>query len=132
MRYEKRSRARPADLAALGDAMTVQDEVIDDARLAIGLLRGRREIDAERIFVVGHSLGGTVALLFAQFHPMRVDRLVLINPAAYPEGGTTPDWFWEVPGLAETVLGQVPTDWIARLALYLHFGNPHSMAFTLL
>ncbi len=82
------------------------------------------DLGIRRAHVIGNSLGGTMALLFAQAHPERVSSLVLINPAAYPEGGTTPDWFWETPGLAETVLGEVPTEWIARLALYLHFGDP--------
>ena len=46
LRYDKRSFARPEDLLALGQNLTVQQEVIDDARLALALLRERDEIDA--------------------------------------------------------------------------------------
>jgi pimeloyl-ACP methyl ester carboxylesterase len=77
-----------------------------------------------RAHLVGNSLGGTEALLFAQFHPERVERLVLINPAAYPEGGTTPAWFWHVPGLAETLLAKLPPEWVARSMLWYLAGDP--------
>lgn len=60
LRYDKRSHARPDDLLAIGNALTVRQEVIDDARLALKLLRERDEIDEARVFLVGHSLGGTL------------------------------------------------------------------------
>jgi pimeloyl-ACP methyl ester carboxylesterase len=37
--------------------------------------------DWQRVNVVGHSLGGAVALAFAQHHPERVERLVLVDSA---------------------------------------------------
>ena len=77
-----------------------------------------------RAHLIGNSLGGTIALLFAQAHPDRVDRLVLLNPAAYPDGGTTPAWFWEVPGLAESVLARLPVNWLAGTMLRYLFGDP--------
>jgi len=69
LRYDKRSYARPADLAELGDALTVKQEVIDDARLALQRLRGRDEIDGTRLFLVGHSLGGTLLPRIAEAEP---------------------------------------------------------------
>ncbi|MCP4664663.1 MAG: alpha/beta fold hydrolase [bacterium] len=69
MRYDKRSHARPDDLVALGDRVTVQEEVIADARAALGGLRARPEIDREQIFVLGHSLGGMLAPRIAQSDP---------------------------------------------------------------
>lgn len=77
-----------------------------------------------RAHLIGNSLGGTIALLFAQTHPDRVGRLVLLNPAAYPDGGTTPAWFWQVPGLAESVLARLPVEWLARTMLRYLFGDP--------
>jgi dienelactone hydrolase len=61
LRYEKRTRYHGSALAAeLGDALTVKEETIDDAVAAARALRGVAEVDAARIFVAGHSLGGTV------------------------------------------------------------------------
>ena len=61
LRYHKRSYARPEDLAALGDALTVREEVVTDAHAALKTLRGHQQIDPGRVFVLGHSLGGTLA-----------------------------------------------------------------------
>jgi len=69
MRYDKRSYARPDELVALGDRVTVQEEVIADARAALRLLRARSEIDREQIFVLGHSLGGMLAPRIANSDP---------------------------------------------------------------
>ena len=41
--------------------MTVKEEVIDDALLALKLIRTIENIDNKRIFLLGHSLGATVA-----------------------------------------------------------------------
>ena len=57
LRYEKRSRAHGPKVAALKQ-LTVKDEVVDDAVLAAALLRGRKEVDPAKVFVLGHSLGG--------------------------------------------------------------------------
>jgi pimeloyl-ACP methyl ester carboxylesterase len=81
------------------------------------------ELGIDRAHLVGNSLGGTIALLFAQAHPDRIGRLVLLNPAAYPQGGTTPAWFWHVPGLAESVLARLPPEWLARALLRYLFGD---------
>lgn len=59
LRYDKRTRVKP--LSFLGRPFTVQDEVIDDALAAIALLRSRPEIDAGRVVLLGHSLGGFLA-----------------------------------------------------------------------
>jgi pimeloyl-ACP methyl ester carboxylesterase len=49
-------------------------------------LRGLLDVlKVDQAVVVGNSYGGGVALRFAQDWPERVDRLVLINAAAFPE-----------------------------------------------
>jgi dienelactone hydrolase len=58
LRYDKRTFVY-ADKLPMNH--TVREEVIDDALAAAELLRGRREIDAKRIFLLGHSLGGMMA-----------------------------------------------------------------------
>ena len=61
LRYDKRSFAAKPSLIARGNALTVKDEVIDDAVAAVALLRARPEIDPKRVYVLGHSLGGMLA-----------------------------------------------------------------------
>ena len=58
MRYEKRTRHYPSEMAALVDSITVKEETIDDAVAAIAVLATQEKIDPKRIFVLGHSLGG--------------------------------------------------------------------------
>lgn len=60
LRYDKRTRVHGARMAASRD-LTVAQESIDDALAGAALLRGLPEIDARRVFVAGHSLGGELA-----------------------------------------------------------------------
>jgi dienelactone hydrolase len=61
LRYEKRTREHGSELVALKHTMTVKDEVIDDALAAVDLVRHTKGIDARRVYVLGHSLGGMLA-----------------------------------------------------------------------
>jgi dienelactone hydrolase len=58
LRYDKRTKVHPEQFAG---SSTVREETMDDAIAAVALLAARPEIDARRIVVVGHSLGGTLA-----------------------------------------------------------------------
>jgi dienelactone hydrolase len=60
VRYDKRTRQYGSKMA-LNKNLTVQDETIDDAVLAAKLLREHARIDRRRVFILGHSLGGTLA-----------------------------------------------------------------------
>ena len=60
LRYEKRTKQYPGRLAGVLTA-TVKDEVIDDALAAVTLARSSLRVDRARVFVLGHSLGGTLA-----------------------------------------------------------------------
>jgi dienelactone hydrolase len=60
LRYEKRTREHAARLADSKDYPTVKEEVLDDALAAAALLRKTPGVDAKKIFVLGHSLGGTL------------------------------------------------------------------------
>lgn len=60
LRYDKRNFARPQSLLIYGDALTAEQDVIVDAREAIALLRRQEEIDGAKVFVIGHSLGGSL------------------------------------------------------------------------
>ena len=58
LRYDKRTKAYggalPADLG-------LEEEVVADALLALGLLRDREEVAPGRVFLLGHSLGAMLA-----------------------------------------------------------------------
>ena len=60
LRYEKRTRQHPAALALLPGGITVKEETVDDAAAAVGVLAAHEKIDPQRIFVLGHSLGGSL------------------------------------------------------------------------
>jgi len=66
LRYNKRTLQHGKEMMAQGAGLTVNEETVDDARSAVALLSKRPEIDARRIFVLGHSLGGMLAPRIAQ------------------------------------------------------------------
>ncbi|MBD1938781.1 alpha/beta fold hydrolase [Microcoleus sp. FACHB-68] len=55
LRYEKRTRVYPNQFAG---SFTVREETTDDALAAVSLLRQIDKIEAQKIYVLGHSLGG--------------------------------------------------------------------------
>jgi uncharacterized protein len=59
LRYDKRTRAHP-ELFASGE-YSLDDEVIADARAALAQLRQVPGVDADRVFLLGHSLGAKIA-----------------------------------------------------------------------
>ncbi|HET7457861.1 MAG TPA: alpha/beta fold hydrolase, partial [Gemmatimonadaceae bacterium] len=59
LRYDKRSFAHREELS--GADVTVEREVIVDALAALAAARASGRVDAGRVFVAGHSLGGTLA-----------------------------------------------------------------------
>jgi uncharacterized protein len=60
LRYDKRPCDHPQEFPATSE-YTVDEESLRDAATAIALLQHRPEVDPARVFVVGHSEGGTVA-----------------------------------------------------------------------
>jgi dienelactone hydrolase len=60
LRYEKRTRQYGPRVAAIKH-YTVAEETVDDAAKAAALLRTQKEVDPNKVFVLGHSLGGYVA-----------------------------------------------------------------------
>ena len=62
LRYDKRSYTHALKVMREAHGMlTVKEEAVEDAILAAELLRRDARIDAERIFIVGHSMGGMLA-----------------------------------------------------------------------
>jgi alpha-beta hydrolase superfamily lysophospholipase len=59
LRYDKRTKTYSAKMSEID--YTVHQETVEDAVRAAALLRHQPEIDPNRIFVLGHSLGGYLA-----------------------------------------------------------------------
>jgi dienelactone hydrolase len=76
LRYEKRTRAHGEKMSNL--PLTVREEVIDDAVVAIDLLRDHAAIDRNRIVVLGHSLGGYLAPRIAEAAQGKVAGVVVM------------------------------------------------------
>ena len=77
LRYEKRTRQHQQRVAQLENGFTVKEEAIDDAVAAVTLLRNRTGLRADRVYVLGHSLGAMIAPRIAAADP-RVAGLVLM------------------------------------------------------
>lgn len=80
LRYEKRTRQHAAKLAQAG-AITLREEVIDDALAALELLRKTPGVDPKRVFLLGHSLGAWAAPLIAAEDKRLAGVILLAAPA---------------------------------------------------
>jgi dienelactone hydrolase len=60
LRFDKVTFAHSNEIANAPE-FTLEDEYLPDAGLAIEYLRRHDDVDPERVFLIGHSLGGTVA-----------------------------------------------------------------------
>ena len=62
LRYDKRTLKHASEFTeSLVLNMTVKEEVIEDALLAVNSMREAPEIDSKNVFLLGHSLGASVA-----------------------------------------------------------------------
>jgi dienelactone hydrolase len=82
VRYEKRTHAHPGDFAVARQA-TVKEETLDDAVAAVRLAAAAPAIDAARVWVAGHSLGGYLAPRIAAQAP-EVAGLVILAGSTRP------------------------------------------------
>ncbi len=84
LRYVKRTHAYGERLKADKPDYTIDDEVIDDAVAAVHWLRQQPGINANGVFVVGHSLGATLAPRIGERIGTDAAGLVLIAAGARP------------------------------------------------
>ncbi len=75
LRYDKRTHDYPQELDL--QTFTMTEEYVPDALAAIHLLEHEPVIDAHRIFVLGHSQGGTYAPLIAKRAPQLAGVIML-------------------------------------------------------
>lgn len=95
-------RLEGGNLVVVPDQRGTGDSVATDAastgslsRLVADLELVRTRLGVEKIALVGHSWGGTLAMMYASEHPERVARLVLVAPGG-PHSGYVPRWFANV------------------------------------
>jgi pyruvate dehydrogenase E2 component (dihydrolipoamide acetyltransferase) len=74
-------RAVALDLPGHGGSTKQLDQAVDAAGFAADLDRALTALAIERLHLVGHSMGGAVALSFARWQPARVASLTLIASA---------------------------------------------------
>ena len=78
LRYDKRTKAHSKKYTAeMIEHITMKEEVVDDALLAAQLLRTMPAIDASQVYVLGHSLGATLAPLIGQQDPSLAGILIM-------------------------------------------------------
>jgi dienelactone hydrolase len=82
VRFDKVTYAHPAEVSRM-PGFTLFDEYVPAAVAAVDLLTRQPEVHAGRIFVFGHSLGGTVAPRVAEEAPT-VAGLILFGAGAEP------------------------------------------------
>jgi uncharacterized protein len=80
LRYDKRTKVYAAKLASLADTLTVKEEVIDDALAAVEVLRHIKGIDPQRVYVLGHSLGGMLVPRIGQADGNIAGLIVMAGP----------------------------------------------------
>jgi pyruvate dehydrogenase E2 component (dihydrolipoamide acetyltransferase) len=74
-------RAVALDLPGHGGSTKTLGAAVDAASFAADLDRALAALGIERLHLVGHSMGGAIALTFAAWQPQRVASLTLIAPA---------------------------------------------------
>lgn len=108
LRYEKRTKVFQKELAGTRD-MTVNDEVVDDAVAAVAVLRAAPGVDAAKVFVAGHSLGGLLAPRIAA-RSGRVAGVVLLAAPSRPMSEVVQDQIAALsgPGAPDAQQAAVP------------------------
>jgi dienelactone hydrolase len=80
LRYDKRTKVYPQDFTDKIDSFTIQDEVITDVIAAVDLLGKTERIDGDRIFILGHSLGGMLTPRIAAQESRLAGIVILAGP----------------------------------------------------
>ena len=81
LRFDKRTKVYPEECAKILNEFTVREELVEDAMAAIEYLRKHDKVDRNRIYLLGHSLGGTMAPRIA-LETRELAGLILLAPAA--------------------------------------------------
>lgn len=69
LRYDKRTLTHSAKFTGDQASLTVFEETVEDAALAVQFLKTQNNIDSSKIYILGHSLGGMLIPRIAQQTP---------------------------------------------------------------
>jgi len=83
LRYEKRTKHYPDKCRAAFESFTADEETTTDALAAVSLLRHTPGVNANQVFVLGHSLGGMLAPRIAA-GDANIAGLIIMAGAARP------------------------------------------------
>ena len=108
-----------------GFGLTGEDPSGDysDARTVRVLLALMDRLSLGRATLVGNSLGGKIAWMFAEAHPDRVDRLILISPDGFASPGFEYGKRAEVPVMAKALPFVLPSAML-RANIAAAYGDP--------
>ncbi len=81
IRYDKRNYSYPETYEELGKNVTIQDEVLNDVSEVIDYATSLDSVDNQRIYVLGHSLGGMLAPKIAQDNPAVAGLIIMAGTA---------------------------------------------------
>ncbi|MGE5327450.1 MAG: alpha/beta fold hydrolase [Deltaproteobacteria bacterium] len=104
LRYTKRTLKYGNEGSANPARFTAMDETVDDARAALALLAASREVDPKRIFLLGHSLGGTLAPRIAE-GGTHLDGIIILAGSTRPFGEVLVDQVKYIASLHGTPTG---------------------------
>jgi pimeloyl-ACP methyl ester carboxylesterase len=97
-----------------------------DARGLFVLAALMDRLGIPRATVIGNSMGGKLAWMFAAEHPERVDKLVLVSPDGFASPGFEYGKKPEVPTLARLLPYVLPTAMV-RMTLAPAYGDPAAL-----
>lgn len=110
VRYDKRTLAHKNKYTPeLASKVTVKDEVVDDALLAVRSMRETPKVDPKRVFVLGHSLGGMLIPWIGR-QDTGLAGLVIMSGSPRPIEDSIMDQLTYIYGLSGTMSEQQKAD----------------------
>ena len=109
IRYDKRSLVNPSSLMEIGDRSMLDAVVTDDALAAVELAKTIQNINPNKVFVLGHSLGAMMAPRIAQKN-LEIKGIIMMAGNARPLEDLVYDqykYLFNEDGLSETEKAQL-------------------------
>lgn len=84
LRFDKRTKTYAGQPELDYENLTIQEETIDDAISAVKLLKKNKRVNHQKIYILGHSLGGMCAPLIAKQGKKKVAGIIIMAGNARP------------------------------------------------
>ena len=101
----QKHRVWALDLPGFGFSSRLTDRVYTFKNFARWVRDFMNIVGIQRPSIVGHSMGGAITLQFANDYPQRVDKIILLNPAAYLWIPRPVRWAARIPWLPRVMAG---------------------------